>query len=526
MEAHGIWAPGVVLMRSVNFHAKAIMITLVFLVPVCGLLYWQLSHHASEALQDRQDAVREHVEVAHGLVNWAYEKEQSGELSRADAQKLAVHAVSKLRYNTQEYFWINDMKPTVVMHPIKPELNGKDASDIKDPKGVRLFQAFVDEVKAHQQGFVAYMWPKPGKDEPVEKLSYVKGFQPWGWVIGTGIYVDDLHEAQVSRRTVVFLVLGVSMLLAFYVFVCFYKVNKGGLAVLSHHINLLSEGDMRVKPIKPWGRDEPARLIDDLNRMYDSMFVLIRQVQESAHQLSTTSEEISQASLDLSNRTETTASSLAVQASTMEKIGGQVSQTAGQTQSAASNAEGNARVANEGGEIIANVVHTMQEIHDSSSRINDIIGVIDAIAFQTNILALNAAVEAARAGEQGRGFAVVASEVRNLAGRSAEAAKEIKKLIVESVEKVSRGTAVVEGAGATMARVVESAREINHYLDDISTASRRQANDVSEVVQAIHQLDSHTQQNAALVEQTSAAAAALRDQAQKLAEETARFKLV
>jgi methyl-accepting chemotaxis protein len=241
--------------------------------------------------------------------------------------------------------------------------------------------------------------------------------------------------------------------------------------------------------------------------------------------LANTSAEVSRASLDLAQRTEAAAANLGQQASAMAQIGEQAGQSAGRTQEAASMAQENAHVAEEGGKIIASVNTTMRDIQDSSRRIADIIGTIDGIAFQTNILALNAAVEAARAGESGRGFAVVASEVRALAGRSATAAHEIKQLITNSVDKVTSGAAVVDGAGQSMALMVNNAKQINVVLSEIAIATRMQATKVDEVVGAISDLDANTQQNAALVEETSASAESLRSQADKLTEEIARFRV-
>ena len=209
----------------------------------------------------------------------------------------------------------------------------------------------------------------------------------------------------------------------------------------------------------------------------------------------------------------------------MASINQQTKQSAQRTQEAAIMAQGNAEVAEEGGKIIATVVSTMRDIEISSSKISEIIGVIDGIAFQTNILALNAAVEAARAGESGRGFAVVASEVRALAGRSAKAAREIKGLITESVERISVGTNVVEGAGRNISELVANAKQINQFLEEIALATRTQASEVDEVVNAIIQLDTHTQQNAKLVEETSASADSLSEQASRLIKEIARFKV-
>ena len=210
----------------------------------------------------------------------------------------------------------------------------------------------------------------------------------------------------------------------------------------------------------------------------------------------------------------------------MEQLGATIRHNADSASQANQLAVGASRVAAQGGEVVSQVVRTMHDINASSQKIADIIGVIDGIAFQTNILALNAAVEAARAGEQGRGFAVVATEVRTLAQRSAAAAREIKTLITASLGKVDGGTRIVQEAGGTMNEVVSNAKQINTYLIEISTSSRQQATGVAEVSRAIHQLDGNTQQNAALVEQTSAAAGALSEQARKLTEEIARFRVV
>jgi methyl-accepting chemotaxis protein len=277
----------------------------------------------------------------------------------------------------------------------------------------------------------------------------------------------------------------------------------------------MAEGDLRHPPANPWGRDEPAHLITDLQHVYASLHALIQRVRHGARELHTASSEISSASTDLSSRTEATAATLEEQASVMEQISSTVLNTANTTETAARFASDNAAVAVRGGEVIGNVVRTME----------DIIGVIDGIAFQTNILALNAAVEAARAGEAGRGFAVVASEVRQLAQRSAGAAREIKALISASVNQIGTGTQVVKQAGSTMTELVANARQINTFLSEISTASKEQALGVEQVDRSIQDLDRTTQQNAALVEETAAAAASLQHQAELLQTEIGNFKV-
>jgi methyl-accepting chemotaxis protein len=287
----------------------------------------------------------------------------------------------------------------------------------------------------------------------------------------------------------------------------------------------MSDGDLRYIPSKPLGSDEPAAVITDLRVTYESLHALIRQVRHGARALHGASSEISAASLDLSARTEASAAALEQQAAAMEEIGSTVRATAENAKAAATFAMDNSNVAETCGKVVSEVVTTMRDIQDSSAKIGDIIGVIDSIAFQTNILALNAAVEAARAGESGRGFAVVASEVRSLAGRSASAAREIKSLISASGEKIDGGTRVVEQAGYQIKLLVENARQINHSLSEIAKAANEQAIGVEEVGRSIHDLDRNTQQNAALVEQTSAAAGALKDQADTLQEEIAHFRV-
>ena len=341
--------------------------------------------------------------------------------------------------------------------------------------------------------------------------------------------LDALLEVRVSGmeadRTRATVVLVAGLMLAGYAFYCFFRVSNGGLLQLASHLEELSVGDLRNRPTQAWGRDETALVLTDLGKTYEALHALIRKVRHGARELHTASTEIAAASTDLGSRTEGAASALEEQASAMEQIGATVGTTADLAQSAATFAADNATVAEKGGEVIAQVVTTMNDIHTSSAKINDIIGVIDGIAFQTNILALNAAVEAARAGEAGRGFAVVASEVRNLAQRSAGAAREIKGLITTSVEKVESGTRVVEHAGQTMAKVVSNAKQINQYLSEIAVSSREQASGVEQVGQSIQELDRSTQQNAALVEETTSAAAALRQQAEILQQEIANFRV-
>jgi methyl-accepting chemotaxis protein len=286
----------------------------------------------------------------------------------------------------------------------------------------------------------------------------------------------------------------------------------------------IAGGDL-THPIDARGSDETGQLLQALAAMQSRLATIVGNVRHNAEGVATASVEIASGNNDLSARTEQQASALQQTAASMEQLGSTVRQNADSARTANQLAMSASTVAQQGGEVVAEVVETMKGINDSSRKIADIISVIDGIAFQTNILALNAAVEAARAGEQGRGFAVVAGEVRSLAGRSAEAAKEIKGLIGTSVERVERGTALVDKAGATMSEVVASIRRVTDIMGEISAASSEQSQGVSQVGEAITQMDQATQQNAALVEESAAAADSLKTQAGQLVDAVAVFRL-
>ncbi len=292
---------------------------------------------------------------------------------------------------------------------------------------------------------------------------------------------------------------------------------------LSHLAGRVAEGDLTVQLHVRKG--DTVSVMAAMARMNTSLVGVVSTVREGAESVSTASSQISEGNNDLSQRTEEQASALEETAASMEELSSTVKQNADSTKQANQLAQSASAVAEQGGEVVARVVDTMKGINDSSKKISDIISVIDGIAFQTNILALNAAVEAARAGEQGRGFAVVASEVRNLAQRSASAAKEIKILIDNSVSQVEQGTSLVASAGSTMTEVVGSIRRVTAIMGEISAANSEQSQGVMQIGEAIQQMDQVTQQNAALVEEMAAAASSLRNQAQELVGTVAVFKL-
>ena len=340
--------------------------------------------------------------------------------------------------------------------------------------------------------------------------------------------LDQLLEAR-QQRLFDSIVVGASSALALllaglYFFYCFYRVMNSGIRTLIQRMRAMAGGDL-TDTLTPKGSDETALLMGALAEMQLSLRATVREVREAADAIKISADEVATGSMDLSQRTEQAAANLEKTASAMEEISSTVSNTTDGAAQAAGVATQNVKLAGQGGQVIEQVVTTMSEIQDSSRRIGEIIGVIDSIAFQTNILALNAAVEAARAGEQGRGFAVVASEVRALAQRSAEAAREIKQLIVASGERVELGNRIVSEAGTTMRAIVESTSTVGSLLQGISSGAREQALGIDQVGKAIHELDQMTQQNAALVEETAAASSGMRQQAEQLSSAVDAFKL-
>ena len=318
------------------------------------------------------------------------------------------------------------------------------------------------------------------------------------------------------------LAIGVAVVLGLVVQRTLRREIGGDPAVARTALRRIADGDLTgaMPPVR-----EPASLMGALAGMQSSLRGLVAQVQQSSAGIETASREIASGNNDLAARTEQAASNLQETAASMEELNSTMRQSADAARQASQMAVANAEVAIRGGQVVGQVVATMDEINHSSKKINDIIGVIDGIAFQTNILALNAAVEAARAGEQGRGFAVVAAEVRNLAQRSAAAAKEIKVLIGTSVDKVEAGSRLVAEAGSTIGEVVANAQRVADIIGEITAASGEQSSGIGQVNTAVNQLDQMTQQNAALVEESSAAAESLKDQAQRLAQVVQVFRI-
>ena len=578
------------------------LVTVVGLLVVTALALFRLDAVMRDDIADR---TKKSVEIAHSVVAYYQGEEAAGRMSRDQAQTAAKAAVGAMRYGQDDYFWINDMHPTMVMHPMKPALNGKDLSENKDADGVLMFKEFVAVVQKDGEGFVEYQWAKPNQDGASPKISYVKGFAPWGWVIGSGVYTDQIAAAVGksalalgSMALLVLLVVGAAgwfigrsvsgpvvalerrmrglaegdtaseipgvargdeigkMALALATFRD-AAIEKARLAAEALSQRSMSEQERAAREaekaaeaeadrvtIEALGRGLAAMADGDLTYRIDTEFApkaaqlksdfnaAIAQLQQAVSVvvaniagIRSGAGEISQAADDLSRRTEQQAAGLEETAAALDEITATVNKTASGARQASDVVQAAKGDAETSGVIVRDAVQAMQAIEGSSDQISQIIGVIDEIAFQTNLLALNAGVEAARAGEAGRGFAVVASEVRALAQRSAEAAKEIKTLISTSSTQVGSGVKLVGQTGEALQRIVDRVAEIDGLVSEIAASAQEQAIGLAEVNTAVNQMDQVTQQNAAMVEQSTAASHSLAQEAQSLQASVARFKV-
>ncbi|SEI71138.1 methyl-accepting chemotaxis protein [Allopseudospirillum japonicum] len=515
------------------------------------LSLWALTHYLME---DRKVKTRHVVETAHSLVEHYYQQAQQGILSTQAAQNAALDALRDMRYgeNRQEYFWVNDMQVVIVMHPIKPELDGRNLSGFQDPNGKRLFDEFVRIVREQGEGFVDYLWPKPGQEEPVAKISYVKGFQPWGWVVGNGIYLDDvdiiIHQAVWHYvQTIGVLSLFIGGIALFIIHIITSHIHHLQTTILQ----VKDSGDLRQR-VDVYTHDELGKIAGAYNHLMDQFQNLVNLVSQSTEQLVAASEQMNQATsstaLGMQRQLEDTAQAVA----TMQQMAASAQESAGIAEQASEKANAVRLQTQSGLHTVSNASQSInalaQDVEKAATAINTlgeqvagietILEVIEEIAEQTNLLALNAAIEAARAGEQGRGFAVVADEVRQLAQRSHESTQQIQQMIQRlqqhshsAVSMMAQGRTQAEtsvesasAAGEAFNHIASSIGEIDQLNAAMASAAEEQSQAAEDFIRNLSSINQVSEQTSAEMQQVNATSTSLVASAHKLQTLIAQFK--
>jgi methyl-accepting chemotaxis protein len=497
--------------RDWSILTKIMSISVVTIaIMVSGILFYYLPLVQQKLLDEKKTATKDLVDVASTLANSYDARVKSGELKQDEAQKRALANLKALRYKDNEYFFVTDLNSKIIMHAVKPELDGKDMANEKDSQGKYFFQEFAKVAKEKGDGFVDYMWPKAGNTKPVPKISYVKLFKQWGWVVGTGIYVDDVH-AEVSKMQTQIIV--ATALCAIFVLCLAFLVSRKITHALQEAVvaaNELAEGNLMMT-IEVSSKDETGRLLKGMQNMVEKLKNVVADVGAAAHNVAAASQQLSSGSQQMSQGATEQAASAEEVSSSMEQMVSNIRQNADNAQETEKIALKSAGDAKEGGVAVVETVRAMKEIATK-------ISIIEEIARQTNLLALNAAIEAARAGEHGKGFAVVASEVRKLAERSQTAAGEINKLSASSVE-------VAEKAGKMLAEIVPDIQKTAQLVSEINAASNEQNIGAEQINKAIQQLDQVIQQNASATEEMASTSEELSGQAAQLQDTVSFFKV-
>ncbi|MCQ4308271.1 methyl-accepting chemotaxis protein [Pseudomonas stutzeri] len=527
----------------------ALAIAMLFIL---GLL--MIQQVRTDLYKGKQVMTQNIVETANGILSHYQQLEANGSLSTAEAQKAAMDQIRLLRYGQDDYFWINDMKPTMLMHPMKPELDGQDLSKTKDPNGKELFNEMVRVAQRQGAGLVDYQWAKPGEVDPVPKISYVELFKPWGWIIGTGIYVDDV-EAEFQRYVVRFSIIGlvIASLMAVLVAILIRSITKPLRDSMQAMANIASgEADL-TRSLDVSGNDELTTLSRDFNTFTQKLRTVITQLFETSGSLDQSSNALGglagqahKQSQQQSQQMELVATAInevtyAVQevAKNAEHASNEVNDAEKQADLGQRNIDASLQQIDQLSTTIKEAVGVIQSLAEETTQIGSVLEVIGSIAEQTNLLALNAAIEAARAGEQGRGFAVVADEVRLLAQRTQTSTAEIHTMI-ERLQKNSGAAVTVimnssrasqatveqaSQAGESLGQIAQALRNLSGLNASIASATLQQSHVVEDINQNVTQAAGLAQESTLAAEQSSAAGKQLGDLAEQLNRLLKQFKV-
>jgi len=541
--------------NGMSLRSKLNGLTAITVVGLCVLVIVVLLGERRQLLADRQEKIRNLVEVAQATVSFYERQAKDGKISADEAKKLAIDSVRSMRYDKTEYFWINDLNAVIVMHPIKPELDGKDLSDFKDKNGKRIFVEFSNMVKANGSGFVDYVWPKAGSKEEVPKLSYVKGTESWGWVIGSGIYIDDVDALFWQN---VLKLLGWILLIGGFIAVSLMLVGRNVIKTIGGDPQSalqvtrgIAAGDLSTDVICAAG--DTSSVLAGMREMQQTLRQMIEEIVHGAEQLSTASDELLIASEEVAKRSRQQSDSASSMAAAVEEMTVSIDQVAENAREAHGISVQAGDLSDKGSQIIRNAASEMgkisQAVQSSSAVIEDlgrqsdqitsIVNTIREIADQTNLLALNAAIEAARAGEQGRGFAVVADEVRKLAERTSRSTTEIAGMVEKiqkgtrdavasmdiGVKQASQGVELAGQAGTSITEIREGALRVMQVVNNISDSIREQGSVSNDIAKSIENIAQMSEESASAVQGTADAARHLQKLSSTLHGSVSRFKL-
>ncbi|WP_275287438.1 methyl-accepting chemotaxis protein [Halomonas elongata] len=486
---------------------------------------WGAWENRETMLDERRAGLEVYVDLAVSVIEEQATRAEAGEISIEQARQRAAEIIKGMSYDEgRGYIYVFNDDLALLSHPRLPE--GTSVADFQNVEGRYLFREFLEDV-AEDDGVVDYLWAHEEGDEPAPKSSYHARFADWGWIVGTGVYIDDINAAfiaSLSRSLLALLVIGVPVSLMMLLVIRGITRGLGGDPRYAVDVaRSIADGDLSREVRLREG--DQGSLLFDIERMRRALSTTIGDIRRDVDDVGGVVDEIDAGNDELATRTEQQASALSETASSMEELTTTVRHNAEHAEQARTLSGETASNAARGRSAMEEVVAAINEINDSATQMNGIVDTIDSIAFQTNILALNASVEAARAGEHGRGFAVVAEEVRQLASRSASATREIKTLIERSDGKVVEGTRRVKETDEIIAGIAADIQQLTALVGEISTATQEQSQGIEQVGEAVTQMDQMTQQNAGLVEGHTDASRRLVERSQHLRERVARFRI-